>query len=209
MSKLAYQYRLKLNRTQEKILTKLLSIACRLYNDALDERKSAWEKEKRTVTYLDQAKKLKDLRKTDKELILLNYCAAQHVLRRLDRAFQRFFEAVKSDQKVSYPRFKKPHRFCTLQFTYADGAKLKPDDSRRLRLYIQKVDMIKVVWHCPLPEQSVTKQVWISRKADGWFVSFALEACDETLCNLCHQQEGLLASMLELRTCWHFPAASL
>ncbi len=178
---LAYQYRLKPNRTQERHLTTLLAVACRLYNDALAERRNAWEHEGRTVTYLEQARKLKALREIDKEVALLNFSAAQHVLRRLDKAFQRFFSAVKAGQKVGYPRFKKLHRFRTLEFTYGDGTKIKPDERGRLQLYIQNVGMVKVVWHRPLPEQSVIKQVWVTRKADGWFVTFALEVPDETL----------------------------
>ncbi|MFA0749730.1 MAG: hypothetical protein SLRJCFUN_000133 [Candidatus Fervidibacter sp.] len=121
------------------------------------------------------------MRKADKEIALLNFSAAQHVLRRLDKAFQRFFRAVKSGQKVGYPRFKKSHRFRTLEFTYGDGTKIKPDEKGQLRLDIQNVGMVKVVWHRPLPEQSVIKQVWVTRKVDGWFVTFALEVPDETL----------------------------
>ena len=178
---LAYQYRLKPNKTQERILIRLLGIGCRIYNEALAERKNAWEQEKRSITYLEQSKKLTELRKTDKEIALLNFSAAQHVLRRLDKAFQRFFNAIEAGQKAGYPRFKKPHRFRTLEFTYGDGTKIKPDKKRQLRLYIQNVGMIKVVWHRSLPHRSVIKQVWITYKADGWFVTFALEVPDKTL----------------------------
>lgn len=146
---LAYQYRLKPNRTQERLLATLLGVACRLYNEALAERKKAWEQERRTVTYLDQARKLTESRKIDKEIARLNFSAAQHVLRRLDKAFRQFFRAVQAGQKVGYPRFKKPHRFRTLEFTYGDGTKIKPDERERLRLYIQNVGMIKVIWHRP------------------------------------------------------------
>jgi putative transposase len=90
--RLAYQYRLKPNKTQQQMLQHLLCIACQIYNDALKERKEAWEKEQRTVTYYDQAMKLKEKRVSDKELALLNFSAAQQVLRRLDKAFKRFFE---------------------------------------------------------------------------------------------------------------------
>ncbi len=179
--KLACQYRLKPNRTQEKILATLLAVACRLYNDALAERKDAWEQERRTVTYLEQAGKLKTLRETDKEVALLNFSAAQHVLRRLDKAFRRFFKAIQSGQKVGYPRFKKPHRFRTLEFTYGDGTKIKPDERGRLRLSLQNVGLVRVIWHRPLPEPAVIKQVWVTRKVDGWSATFALEVPDERL----------------------------
>lgn len=172
----AYQYRLQPTRTQRRLLEKLLGIACRLYNTALAERKSV-----RTVTYRDQADKLKERRDTDKELALLNFSACQHVLRRLDKAFQRFFSSTKEGRKAGYPRFKKPHRFRTLEFTYGDGTKIKPDERGRMRLYVQNVGLIKVVWHRPLPEGAVIKQVWVTRKADGWYATFALEVPDEVI----------------------------
>jgi putative transposase len=179
--RLVYQYKLEPTKTQSGLLWRLLKIACRLYNDALKERKDAWEKEQRTFTYHKQALKLKDLRATDKELALLNFSTCQHILRRLDKAFRRFFDRLKKGEKVGYPRFKKSHRFRTLEFTYGDGTKIKVDERGRLRLYVQNVGLIKVIWHRPLPEGAVIKQVWITCKADGWFVTFALEVSEEAL----------------------------
>lgn len=179
--KLTYQYCLQPTKTQERLLLKLLEIACRLYNDALAERKTAWEEEKRTVSYFDQAHKLTQLRKTDKELTLLNAAASQHILRRLDKAFQKFFSGIKQGHKIGYPRFKKPYRFRTLEFTYKDGTKIKTDKHGQMKLYIQNVGLIKVIWHRFLPENAVIKQVWITRKVDGWYATFALEVPDEVL----------------------------
>jgi len=180
-SNIAYQYRLEPNKTQSRMLCRLLEIACRLYNDALQERKDAWEREKRTITFYEQALKLKDLRAINKELALFNFSACQHILRRLEKAFRRFFDGIKKGEKVGYPRFKKPHRFRTLEFTYGDGTRIKVDERGRLRLYVQNVGLIKVIWHRPLPEGAVIKQVWITHKADGWFVNFALEVSEEAL----------------------------
>jgi putative transposase len=179
--KIAYQYRLEPTKTQNRMLSRLLEAACRLYNNALAERKDAWEKEQRTVTYHEQALRLKDLRATDKELSLLNCAACQHILRRLDKAFQRFFRGLKNGEKVGYPRFKKPHRFRTLEFTYGNGVKIRADERGHQRLYVQNVGLIKVIWHRPLPEGAVIKQVWITHKADGWFVTFVLEVPEEAL----------------------------
>ena len=179
--KLTYQYKLKPTKTQSRLLWRFLAIACQIYNDALKERKRAWETERRTVTYHEQALKLKGLRATDKELALLNFSACQHILRRLDKAFQRFFDRLKKGEKVGYPRFKKPHRFRTLEFTYGDGAKIKPDERGRLRLYVQNIGLIKVIWHRPLPEGTIIKQVWVTLKADGWHATFALEVPNEVV----------------------------
>jgi putative transposase len=179
--KIAYQYRIEPNKTQSRMLYRLLEIACRFYNHALQERKDAWEREKRTVTFYEQSSKLKNLRANDKELLLLNFVACQHILRRLEKAFQRFFSGLKKGEKVGYPRFKKPHRFRTLEFTYSNGTKIKFDEHGQPRLYVQNVGLIKVIWHRPLPEGAVIKQVWITHKADGWFATFVLEVPEESL----------------------------
>jgi len=178
---IAYQYRLQPTKTQSRMLYWLLEIACRLYNNALAERKDAWEKEQRTVTFYEQSSKLKDLRTNDKELAFLNAKACQHILHRLDKAFQRFFDGIKKGEKVGYPRFKKPNRFRTLEFTYGNGVKIRVDGRGQQRLYVQNVGLIKVIWHRPLLEGAVIKQVWITHKADGWFVTFALEVPEEAL----------------------------
>jgi transposase len=74
--RLTYQYRLKPNKTQQQMLQHLLCIACQIYNDALKERKEAWEKEQRTVTYYDQAMK------TERETSFRQRIGASQLLRR-------------------------------------------------------------------------------------------------------------------------------
>ena len=123
----AYQYRLYPNKCQEEALWKLLKLGCRLYNSALQERKEAWQRHGKSVGYHEQALQLKEIRETT-ELGLLNFSACQQVLRRLDKAFKAFFRRLEAGEKTGYPRFKKPHRFRTLEFRYGDGAYLR--DSR-------------------------------------------------------------------------------
>jgi len=45
MVKLSYQFKAKPNKTAKKMLWKLLENACRLYNEALYERKQAWQEQ--------------------------------------------------------------------------------------------------------------------------------------------------------------------
>lgn len=181
--KMAYQYRLKPNKTTEKMLWKLLEIACRLYNEALAEKKRIWEEEKRNLTFYDLQHWWTAKRKEDKEFAQLNHTAGGLVLQRLDEAFKRFFEGIKKGEKVGYPRFKKPHRFRTIPFKHGNGAKFIPTENGKCWLYIQNVGKVRVVYHRPLPQGSVIKQVWVTRKADGWFVTFAIEVPEESIKN--------------------------
>lgn len=157
----AYQYRLYPNKTQEKTLWKLLSLACWLYNSALKERKEAWRKRK-SISYLEQALQLKEIRETT-ELKQLNFSACQQVLRRLDKAFKAFFKGS------GYPRFKRPHRFRSLEFRYGDGISLRDG-----KLYIQNVGKVKVKWHRPLPNCAV-KDIVITKKVSGWYATLRIE----------------------------------
>jgi len=170
----AYQYRLYPSKNQQRSLWKLLKLGCWLYNTALAERREAWEKDGKSISYHDQAAKLKELRNTT-ELGRLNFSACQQVLRRLDKAFQAFFRRLEAGEKPGYPRFKKPHRFRTLEFVYNDGLRIKKD-----RLYIQNVGLVKVLWHRSLPEGRI-KQAWVTKKADGWYVTFAVDVPEDTL----------------------------
>ena len=174
--KLAYQYRLRPTKAQERALERLLSLACDLYNAALLQRKLLWKQKRMPFAYKDQAGELKRLREEIPEFLALNFSASQHVLRRLDRTFSRFYRGRKTGQRVGYPRFKKPLRFRTLEFTYGDGVKRIPDGRGGYVLRVQNAGHIRLVWHRDLPPKAKIKQAWITKKTDGWYVTFALEA---------------------------------
>jgi putative transposase len=96
----------------------------RLYNDALAERKQAWEQEQRSVSYAEQSGQLKAARTTTPFLAVTNFSSCQATLRRLDKAFQAFFRRVKAGQTAGYPRFKGRNRFDTVEFpSYGDGCR--------------------------------------------------------------------------------------
>jgi putative transposase len=181
--KICYQYRLRPTRQQSDKLYNLLKIACDLYNTALEERKSAWEQRREVISYYDQARSLRDRRNKDDNLKKLNYSACQQVLLRLDRAFNRFLRGDVNRKRSGFPRFKKPTRFRTLVFIYGDGAKIHPDRAGRECIRIQNVGLVRVVWHRKLIE-GIIKQVWISLKPDGWYVTFAINVPDEVVRNI-------------------------
>jgi putative transposase len=117
----------------------------RLYNSALEERRDAYESEKRTVSYGEQSGKLKTSRRSDPYLAKTNFSSTQATLRRLDRAFKAFFRRVGAGKVPGYPRFKGRDRFCLVEFpSYGDGCRLKENG----RLYLQYIGHIKVTDLC-------------------------------------------------------------
>ena len=141
----------------------------RLYNNALAERKTAWENEKRYVSYGDQSARLKIARQIDPFLAQTNFSSCQATLRHLDRAFQAFFRRLKAGEKPGYPRFKGANRFDTVEFpSHGDGCKFHGS-----RVYFQHIGQIKVKLHRPI--EGAIKTLSFKREADGWHL---IVSCD-------------------------------
>ena len=99
----AYKYKLKPTVKQQHMLSQAFGNARFIYNWGLNRKKESWEKEKKSIGYVQLAKELTTLKKS-KELNWLNNSAAeslQQSLRNLDNAYTRFFKA-----KKGFPKFK-------------------------------------------------------------------------------------------------------
>lgn len=165
----AFKYRLYPTRQQDAAMSAMRETHRRLYNDALDERKQAWEHVQRSVSYGEQSGQLKAARKTNPFLAATNFSSCQATLRRLDKAFQAFFRRVKTGETPGYPRFKGRNRFNTVAFpSYGDGCRF---DGRCV--YFQHIGRVKVKLHRPIEGQ--IKTLSFKREADGWHVVFS---CD-------------------------------
>lgn len=144
----------------------------RLYNQALAERKTAWEEEQRTVTYGQQSAHLKSERTVNAYLARTNFSSCQATLRRLDRAFQAFFRRIKAGETPGYPRFKGRNRFDTVEFpSYGDGCKLDG-----AVVYLQHIGRVKVKLHRPV--EGTLKTISFKHEADGWHVVLSCELPD-------------------------------
>jgi putative transposase len=103
----AFKYRLDPNASQESDLETMRETHRRLYNACLDERKTAYEAEKRTVKYTDQSAAFTKARKMNPFYANINFSSAQATMRRLDKAYKAFFRRAKAKKgKPGFPRFK-------------------------------------------------------------------------------------------------------
>src|SRR5271169_7245068 len=94
---------------------------CHLSNEAIQERKEAYKATGKGLTYREQQNALPKKRKLDPALRMVHSQVSQDALRRVDKAFQKFFDDVrrkKSGQKVSvgYPRFRRVDRYRSFTF---------------------------------------------------------------------------------------------
>jgi putative transposase len=169
----AFKFRLWTNANQDRELGIMLETHRRLYNACLEQRKTAYEGEKRSVKYTEQSAWFTAERKVNPYYARLNFSSAQATMRRLDKAFVNFFRRVKEGSgKPGYPRFKARDRHDSIEFpTHGDGIRLLGD-----RLRVQHVGMVRVKLHRPV--KGAVKTVTLKREADRWYVVVSCELPD-------------------------------
>src|SRR5215475_2796805 len=100
------KYRLYPTRSQAVALNAMLGAFCELYNAGLQQRIEAYQRQRKSLRYLDQANELKAVRLADDRLAGYSYSTEQQILRRLDKAFAGFFRRLKTKAKAGFPRFR-------------------------------------------------------------------------------------------------------
>jgi putative transposase len=164
-----FAYRLYPSKAQKRLLKSTIETCRRFYNDCLAERKTVYESEGRTVSKVEQLRRVKELKATSPYATGIHSHVFQVVVADLDKAFRAFFRRVKSGEKPGYPRFKGRDRFDSFGLKeYGNGFKLS---GRRLK--VSGVGRIAVRWHRELPSEPSTLR--IVRKADGWYACFTCE----------------------------------
>jgi putative transposase len=87
---------------------------CReLYNAALQERRDAWQKCRKSIRWTHQCAELPAIKDVRPEYHEVHSQVLQDVLTRLDRAFQAFFRRIQVGEKPGYPRFQRGSRYHT------------------------------------------------------------------------------------------------
>lgn len=165
----AFVYRLYPTTNQLRELGIMLETHRRLYNEALAQRKNAYETSGKTTKYSQQSAWYKSQRLTNPFYARLNFSSAQATLRRLDRAYTAFFRRAKKGDKPGYPRFKARERFHSFLFpSHGDGVRLNGN-----RLRVQHVGVIKVKLHRPVEGQ--IKTISLHQELGKWYV---VVSCD-------------------------------
>jgi len=160
----SYRYKLTPTPAQEQAMETTLWRCRTLYNCALEQRKTWWDRgEGKSPTCYQQQAELPDLKAACSEFAEVNAQVLQDVLKRLDRSFQAFFRRTKAGEKPGYPRFHGRDRYHSFTYPqYGGGAVM---DGGVLNL--SKIGRIPIRLHRPL--QGTPKTVTISREADGWY----------------------------------------
>ena len=143
--------------------------ACRwLYNNFLEQRKTAWESEKKSLSRYGQSNTIKGLKQEHPFLNNAFSQSLQDVSTRIDLAFRAFFRRVKAGDKPGYPRFRGASRYDSFTYPQAGFKLLKKV------VNLSKIGGVKIKLHRPI--EGIIKTCTIRRTPTGkWFVTFS---CD-------------------------------
>jgi putative transposase len=98
-----------------------------LYNSAVCERKVAYQKFGRAVSYFDQQNNLPQFKEVWTEYKNINSQALQATIKRVDFAFCRFFKGL-----AKYPKFKSIRHYSGWTYPLEDGNRHKKDSANFL-----------------------------------------------------------------------------
>jgi putative transposase len=153
--------------TQERALEEVLWRCRALYNAALEQRITAWQRRRVSISRYEQEAELKAIRAEFPEYAAIHSHVLQDMLARLDKTYQAFFRRLQRGEKAGFPRFKGGDRFHSFTFKeYGNGARL--DNGC---LVLSKIGRIGVHWSRPI--EGAPKTVTVSREADGWYVAIS------------------------------------
>jgi putative transposase len=159
-----YKYKLYPTPDQERQLDHTLRLCRVLYNVALEQRKTWWERgQGRNATYYQQKAELPDLKAACLEYAEVNAQVLQDVILRLERAYQAFFRRVKAGETPGHPRFQGKGRYNSFTYPQCGGGVVLDGGV----LSLSKIGRILTRLHRPL--RGTPKTVTISREADGWY----------------------------------------
>jgi len=121
----SYKYKLNPNEEQIVLLNKHFGSIRFAYNYFLNERKKEYETNKKSLSYVDNAKSLTELKKQEEYSWLneINSQSLQSSLKHLDDAYNGFFK-----KRTGFPKFKSKHTknsFKVPQFVKLEKEKLK------------------------------------------------------------------------------------
>jgi putative transposase len=188
---LTYQYKIKPNPEQVEILSHWGELLRRHWNWALGQRLD-WLRRSRCqidrcslisetigeiptkVDYYSQAADLKETKRLFPEYKGIYADCQQQNLMRLDKAWKRWLIPDKAGKRGGRPQFKKRGDICSFTFPRVNSAKAGAHLLGNT-LKLSKIGGMEVILHRQIPEGFEIKQATIVSKADGWYVSFAIE----------------------------------
>lgn len=166
----SYTYVLRPLAAQRAELHRWREQCCTIYNAALEQRRDAWKKQRKSVSLYDQYRDLTDLRR-EPDFKSVPAWVQRSPLRRVDLAFQAFYRRCKAGQTPGFPRFKPRDRYASFDLG-TDPVKVERADHKRGSGYVHVPRMGKVRFkeHQPLCGDVRCVSLRFDRAKDRWYV---------------------------------------
>ncbi len=184
--RIAYQYRLRPTRQQATEIDRWLSMLCAQYNYLLADRFNWYEQNRCPVNacplvcHLPELRENPDYYSQKKTLPGLKKCrpwygemysqVLQDAVKRVKLTFDRFLKGDTNGKRSGKPRFKSLNRYRTFTYPQVKEGCLKDN-----LVNLPKLGKIKVILHRPLPDGFKIKTASVTKKADGYYLTFSLE----------------------------------
>jgi putative transposase len=176
--RLTYRYRIYPTNSQIKRLEETFG-ACRfLYNCALQERISYYNKYHKGISYITQANYLSEIKDLLPEFENIHSQVLQSTLKRLDSSYKGFFRRVTLGEKAGFPRFKNKDRFRSILYPQSGFALSKSKGkvgNKKCKLKLSKIGDIPMILHRNIQGNIKTCQI-IRTPSEKYYVCFA---CDD------------------------------
>ena len=159
-----YKEKLRPTPAQERALEAALWRCRTLYNTALQQRITAWQRCHVCLTRAQQEAELTDMRAEFPDSAALHRHVLQDVLARLDKTYQAFFRRLAAGEQPGFPRFDGKDRYHSFS-SKEDGNGVRLENGA---LVLAKLGCIAVRWSRPLGGPIKTVTLSRSWRAGPW-----------------------------------------
>lgn len=168
----SYSFRVKPTKKQEVMLLQWLEVTRELYNAALEERREAWARRRKSTHVLDQIRQLPDVRRAREDVGAVPNVVLRGALDRIDHAFKDFYGRCRRGETPGYPRFKSAPRWNTISIDDLERARVgKLIVCGGKRVWVPVLGKLKIKMHRQI--EGAPKTMRIMKRGDRWFVRFA------------------------------------
>jgi putative transposase len=170
MANIAYKYRLKPNKSQQKLLSQMAGSTRWLWNHMLDLNKKQYAIDKKFLFAYDMHAMLPALKNANSWLKDIPSQSLQQKCTDLDRALKSVWKSG-----FGFPQFKSKSRSQDSFRIPQTNGHIKISDSH---IQLPKIGMIRWYYHRPIT--GTVKSVTITRDINHWYISVICEIADVT-----------------------------
>ena len=177
----AFLVRLRLSPAGYRRMESILARLNWLYNQALENRRTAYSEREEALSFYDQCKWLTQLRAANEHgLGEIAVGASRGMLKRLDLAFQAFFRRLRAGEAPGFPRFRPVSRCRTVDVAGPRNGMVRFHNGSYL-IRVKGFPRLRACSARPLPLDAPLKAVRLTQRGRKWEASLVYELEREAL----------------------------